>query len=180
MAWRKEWRSPDICQAEAGLKFNSRRTVFLWILWACRTHMRSPAWLMRWICRAFKSDTRRDELIWRAARLFARSVCRRALCRIQPSKCVCQQSLLVTRTLGRDWFLTSLHPKTHPTRREAEICGDAHPCLCLKGWRPGSDGQISLSGCRQLRQPRGLLECCAYQTESKECHIHVPPPKHHK
>lgn len=79
------------------------------------------------------------------------SFCWRGLCHIQLSKCMRQQSLLVMRALGRDWFLTS-SPEIFPTRHEAEMCGDAllsgnspptlSNSLSKEPFRP--NGQISL------------------------------------
>lgn len=48
----------------------------------------------------------------------------RVPCHIQLSKCVRQQSLLVTRAWGRDWFLTS-SPEIFQASHGAEMCSDA-------------------------------------------------------
>lgn len=77
-----------------------------------------------------KSGTRTPKLIWWSAQqctLFPAASAFEGSCHIQLSKCMRQQSLLVMRALGRDWFLTS-SPEIFPTSHEAEMCGDAPNC----------------------------------------------------
>lgn len=58
------------------------------------------------------------------------SFCRRALCHIQLSKCMRQQSLLVARALGRDWLLTS---SPWNISNKAEKCAAMHgPWFCQR------------------------------------------------
>lgn len=88
----------------------------------------------------------------------------RVPCHIQLSKCACQQSLLVTRARGRDWFLTS-SPEIFPASHEAEMCGDAFcsgnsPRFCQRPFPLSRSGLMgrSCSGYHQLGWHRHSLE----------------------
>ncbi|CAB1447303.1 unnamed protein product [Pleuronectes platessa] len=63
------------------------------------------------------------------------------LCQIQLSKFMRQQSLLVTRALGRDWFLTSspeIFFQRGVRRRCAAMLGSARLGSAGKGWFKGA------------------------------------------
>lgn len=82
------------------------------------------------------------------ARSLSRSFCWRGPRHIQLSKPMRQQSQLVMRALGRDWFLTS-SPEVFPASHEAEMWGDA--LLCSSEWMAHSSVKGPFKGTVQAQ-----------------------------